>query len=170
MKNSCRTYVSSRLLEGSRSNTGVSIVIDQPVMQQLTNLAASCPICRAVTSCESAFAGRLIGEMTGHLCRTIIAVLLVVSALGIFASDKAQAGKECREGHWHYGGSGSTPIKSKKAAIRAAISSWAGFTAWEYGTEWAYFNQAADRNISCEKHPGRRWTCSVEGRPCKRTR
>ena len=96
---------------------------------------------------------------------------MVAGVWGIATIQPAQAAKYvCKEGHWHYGSSDSTPVKSKKKAINAAVYSWASFTAWEYGTEWAYFKRSADRKIDCEKHPGKRWTCSVEGRPCKRVR
>ncbi len=110
--------------------------------------------------------------MLENFYRTLAAVFIAAVVIVVGATaDKAQAAKMlCKDGHWHYGSSDSTPVKSKKKAINAAIYSWASFTAWEYGTEWAYFNRSADRKVSCEKHPGKRWTCSVEGRPCKRVK
>lgn len=102
--------------------------------------------------------------------RLAVAVIFLFGTFLTVPISDAEAGKECKPGHWHHGGSSPTPNKSKKAAIREAINSWAGFTAWEYGREWAYFRLAADRKTTCNKYPGRRWTCAVEGRPCKRVR
>ncbi|MGI9403049.1 MAG: hypothetical protein ACR2OF_00880, partial [Hyphomicrobium sp.] len=44
---------------------------------------------------------------------------------------RRERGRICMSDHWHYGTSG--PQKSKARARRAAIRSWASFTAMEYG-------------------------------------
>ncbi len=99
--------------------------------------------------------------------RLTAVVLALLFAAVSFAP--AEAAKECKPGHWHYGGSNGA-FKSKKAAMRDAIRSWASFTNFEYGSAWAFFKLAANKGSKCEKEVGNRWRCSVEGRPCKRVR
>lgn len=99
----------------------------------------------------------------------IIAVIGLIVGLLVLVSTPASAALECKPGHWHYGASNG-PFKTKAAAMRDAIRSWASFTDFEYGSAWAFFKLAADKGSKCEKQVGRRWTCSVEGRPCKRVR
>ncbi|MFM7084686.1 MAG: hypothetical protein ACKOW3_06760 [Hyphomicrobium sp.] len=76
---------------------------------------------------------------------------------------RREGGKLCQVDHYHYG-SGSGP--TKKAAMSSAITSWADFTALEYGSDWARFYRAANRSSSCSKS-GSEVTCSVEARPCR---
>lgn len=74
-----------------------------------------------------------------------------------------QNGKLCMVDHYHYGnGSGST----KAAAQKEAISSWASFTDFEYGSDWARFSKAGSKSISC-KQSAAGFDCQVEARPCK---
>lgn len=111
---------------------------------------------------------------TGALIRVGFAALLAgaVFAPAIanetgFASMHAQArvgGKLCMTDHWHYG-NGTGP--NKKAAQRAAISSWQDFTDFEYGRVWAFFRNAAGRGISCANSGGS-VSCQVQARPCRR--
>lgn len=76
---------------------------------------------------------------------------------------RREGGKLCQVDHYHYGsGSGST----RKAAMSSAITSWADFTALEYGSDWARFYRAANRASSCS-NSGSEVTCSVEARPCR---
>lgn len=98
-----------------------------------------------------------------------LAAVVLVAALTGASVSPAQAAKECKPGHWHYGASNG-PFKTKNAAMRDAIRSWAGFTDFEYGSAWAFFSLAADKGSKCERVVGNRWSCSVEGRPCKRVR
>jgi len=105
-------------------------------------------------------------RLTIALRLTTVVLALSITALS-FAP--AQAAKECKPGHWHYGGSNGA-FKSKKAAMRDAIRAWAGFTDFEYGSAWAFFRNAANKGSKCEKVVGNRWKCTVEGRPCKRVR
>lgn len=83
-----------------------------------------------------------------------------------FASMHNQArvgGKMCMTDHYHYGnGNGRT----KAAAQRAAIQSWASFTDFEYGSDWARFGKAAGKRISCSAS-GAGFDCQVEARPCR---
>lgn len=104
---------------------------------------------------------------------TFVSRFAAVALVTLFASavslQAAMAAKECKPGHWHYGASNGA-FKSKRAAMRDAIRSWASFTDFEYGSAWAFFRLAADKGSKCEKEVGNRWRCSVEGRPCKRVR
>lgn len=68
------------------------------------------------------------------------------------------------DGHFHNGSSAGEP--SKAAALSTAIGSWASFTAFEYGTDWASFKKAANKEVTC-KQSGSSWSCDVNARPCK---
>lgn len=70
----------------------------------------------------------------------------------------------CMDGHFHSGNSAGA--KTKKAAMSEAVNSWAGFTAWEYGTDWASWTKAANKSASCSQSASG-WSCSIEARPCK---
>jgi hypothetical protein len=72
-------------------------------------------------------------------------------------------GRLCMTDHYHYGnGEG----KSKAAAQKDAIGSWASFTDFEYGSDWARFSKAAGKKMSCSQS-GAGFSCQVEARPCK---
>jgi hypothetical protein len=78
---------------------------------------------------------------------------------------RSERGKICLIGHFHTGvGEG----RSKKLARRAAVKDWQEFTAWEYGTSWAYFRRAASRGVKFTKTEAG-WQASVKGRACKRS-
>ena len=79
---------------------------------------------------------------------------------------RRERGKICLVGHYH---SGAGTGRTKKQARRAAIRSWQEFTAWEYGTSWAYFRRAASRSISVTRSASG-WEATVEARACKRAR
>lgn len=69
----------------------------------------------------------------------------------------------CMTDHYHYGsGTGRT----KSAAMRDAIASWAGFTALEYGSDWARWGRAAGKGASCSRD-STGFSCSISARPCK---
>ena len=72
-------------------------------------------------------------------------------------------GKTCMLDHFH-DGSGNGPTRAQ--AARAAIRSWAQFTAWEYGDPWGRYSIAASRKMTCSFGSGS-WSCAVEGRPCR---
>jgi hypothetical protein len=108
---------------------------------------------------------------------TIMLVVTAVLASGggaALADDTGLAGtlhdlrregrKVCIVEHWHYGsGVGAT----KKAALADATGSWQSFTAMEYGSDWARFQKANSRNVSCSNAGGGSVNCSIEGRPCR---
>jgi hypothetical protein len=71
--------------------------------------------------------------------------------------------KTCMLDHFHYG-SGNGPTRAQ--AARAAIRSWAEFTAWEYGDPWGRYFMAASKKVTCALGSSG-WSCSVEARPCR---
>ena len=72
-------------------------------------------------------------------------------------------GRMCFDGHSHSGnGSGS----SRKAAEAQAVDSWAGFTAGEYGSDWAHIGKAIGRSMRCSQSSGG-WSCDLEATPCR---
>lgn len=76
---------------------------------------------------------------------------------------RREGGRTCFTDHYHYGsGNGAT----KAAAQKDAIGSWASFTAFEYGTDWARFSKASGKSMSCSGGAGN-VSCQIEARPCK---
>ena len=73
----------------------------------------------------------------------------------------------CLTDHFHAGS--STGQSNKKTAMREAIASWQGFTAMEYGSDWAYFKLASSKSVKCSQATSG-WACDVEARACKRMR
>ncbi|HRY06629.1 MAG TPA: hypothetical protein P5114_05875 [Hyphomicrobiaceae bacterium] len=78
---------------------------------------------------------------------------------------KREGRKLCQDGHFHNGTSAGAI--SKKAATIEAIEIWQGFTAMEYGTDWANFRNAGSKTVKCTKGASG-WGCDAQGRPCKR--
>lgn len=76
---------------------------------------------------------------------------------------RKEGGRTCFTDHYHYG-SGSGP--NKAAAQKAAIGSWASFTDFEYGSDWARFSRAASKRMTCSDGAGN-VDCQLEARPCK---
>ena len=70
----------------------------------------------------------------------------------------------CYADHTHFGS--SVGHKDKKTATSAAIQDWSGFTAFEYGTDWASFKKATAKKITCTQSASG-WGCDVEARPCR---
>jgi hypothetical protein len=76
---------------------------------------------------------------------------------------RKEGGRTCFSDHYHYGsGNGAT----KAAAQKDAIASWASFTDFEYGSDWARFSRAASKGMSCSNSGGG-FDCQIEARPCK---
>jgi|SoiMetStandDraft_2_1073263.scaffolds.fasta_scaffold230016_1 hypothetical protein len=72
-------------------------------------------------------------------------------------------GKTCMLDHFHDGGgNGHTRAQAERAAIR----SWAEFTAWEYGDPWGRYSVAISRKMTCSQTSGS-WSCAVKARPCR---
>ena len=78
---------------------------------------------------------------------------------------RREGGKLCQVDHFHFGSSAG--LQSKKHAMADAISFWQGFTAAEYGTDWANYRIAGSKSAKCTVSSGG-WGCEVEARPCKR--
>lgn len=76
---------------------------------------------------------------------------------------RREHGRLCMSDHWH---SGSGSGRTKAAAQRAAIHSWANFTAFEYGSAWARYSRAASKSVRYTKESNG-WGASVDARPCK---
>jgi hypothetical protein len=71
-------------------------------------------------------------------------------------------GKVCFGDHPH-GGSGVGA--TRQVAEMQAIKSWYGYTAGEYGSDWANINKAIKRSMRCSQSGG--WSCDVEATPCR---
>lgn len=108
----------------------------------------------------------------GMIKTAAAAALLIVSAAPAMADDtgfayvhdlRKEKGRTCFTDHYHYG-SGSGPTKA--AAQKAAIGSWASFTDFEYGSDWARFSRAASKGITCSQGGGS-FDCQIQARPCK---
>lgn len=70
----------------------------------------------------------------------------------------------CLLEHSHAGSSSGHP--TEKAARAAAVKSWAEFTAWEYGTDWANIRKANRAQIRCSQSSSG-WGCDLDAYPCK---
>jgi len=79
---------------------------------------------------------------------------------------RRERGKTCFVDHYHYGSSTGQP--SKRAAIVMAVKSWAGFTDFEYGSNWAHWGRAASKKVKCSQAGiGGAWSCDISARPCR---
>lgn len=115
--------------------------------------------------------------MTWNLPAAACLALATLAAIPSFASAddngvagtihtlRRERGKLCMDGHFHSGT--SSGMSSKAAAMKDAIESWSGFTAFEYGTDWASFRKAANKTVKCTASASGTWGCDVEARPCK---
>lgn len=117
-----------------------------------------------------------LGQTLMQTRRFIPATLIAVIAFAVpaMADDTgvAQAlhamgrvgNKLCLLDHSHAGTSSGHP--TEKAARAAAVKSWAEFTAWEYGTDWANIRKANRARIRCSQSSGG-WGCDLDAYPCK---
>jgi hypothetical protein len=96
---------------------------------------------------------------------TLIAMPVAADETGLASihSWRREKGKTCFVDHFHYGTSEGE--KTRKAAVAAAVRSWADFTDFEYGSDWAKFSKAASKSIKCTQSNG--WGCNIEARPCR---
>ncbi|MBU2583196.1 MAG: hypothetical protein KJ622_15920 [Alphaproteobacteria bacterium] len=111
------------------------------------------------------------------LARTLVIAAAAAAGFGLLApaaiaDDTGMAGihswmkvgrKTCFGDHSHAGNSSGK--KSEKAALAAAIDDWQGFTAFEYGTDWAYYKHAHAKTKSCSQEASG-WSCSIDAVPC----
>lgn len=103
------------------------------------------------------------------MCAGVLASAVSVRAddtgLGQFLHSVRKEGRKvCMADHFHTGTSAGA--SSKKAAMYQAVDSWQGFTAAEYGTDWARYRKASSKSAKCSVGPSG-WSCEVLGRPCK---
>lgn len=101
----------------------------------------------------------------------LIALAAVSTSTPVFAQaledlhdQRAEGGRWCMSDHTHT--SSSSGGATRAAAEREAISNWAGFTGWEYGSHWASWRIAGSRTMNCSQSGGA-WSCQVEARPCR---
>ena len=107
----------------------------------------------------------------------ICAVSIFASVLGTMSAAAGETGianihawvqvgkKICIKDHWHYGN--SMGLGSKRAAEIAAIKSWEGFVAFEYGDDWANFAKASSKSMKCTAPYKGTWSCDLNARPCR---
>ncbi|MBS0237454.1 MAG: hypothetical protein JSR89_03405 [Proteobacteria bacterium] len=79
---------------------------------------------------------------------------------------RREGGRTCFVDHYHYGSSAGQ--SSKKAALAVGIKSWADFTDFEYGSDWAHWGRASSKSVKCSQAgPGGSWSCDISARPCR---
>lgn len=87
----------------------------------------------------------------------------------IHAQQRERGNKTCFVDHYHYGSSSGKA--TKKVALAAGIKSWADFTDFEYGSDWAHWAVASSKSAKCsEDGPHGPWSCDISARPCRRGR
>lgn len=104
---------------------------------------------------------------------TIVPAMIILFSFTL--AQDAEARKKVRHGarycqgdHLHYGS--SSGHKTRRHAMRAAIESWAGFTVFEYGSEWGHWRLSINRKVSCGRNKAREWACSIQSTPCRRAK
>ncbi len=111
--------------------------------------------------------------MSPKLSFTLAAAAFVALALPAVADEtglhvthelRREGGRLCFADHWHYG-SGSGP--NKRVAQAEAIKSWSSFVDLEYGSDWARFGRAAQKQIRCSPAGGGSVDCQIDARPCR---
>lgn len=101
----------------------------------------------------AAFGAALVGWSAGATAQQIL-------------HDEVRVGRNsCFENHYHYGS--SKGAASKKAAEADAITSWADFVDFEYGSAYSSWKIAASKSLECSQdNVG--WGCAASARPCRR--
>lgn len=72
-------------------------------------------------------------------------------------------GKTCFVDHYH---DGAGVGLSRGKAEADAINNWRGFTALEYGSDWANYGIAANRTMKCDRITSEH-KCNVSALPCR---
>ena len=119
-------------------------------MNLKTSFAVLIAACALATSAHSAAAQKAGAAVTG---------------LAAMHDMRREKGRLCFTDHFHHGSSAGQP--SKAAAMKEAVASWGGFTALEYGNEWASFNKAGSKTAKCTQSTSGSWGCEIEARPCR---
>lgn len=114
------------------------------------------------------FCARLLpSALTLVGCISILSAPVLADNTGLgeaLHSLSKERGRTCFTDHTHTG-SGDTR-RDKNSAMASAVDAWRGFTAAEYGSDWAHFNLAVDKKFSCSQASGG-VQCQVEARPCR---
>lgn len=97
----------------------------------------------------------------------IPAMVIAMSIAGATIANAKKRAVYCQGDHLHYGSSDS--FKSKRQAFHDAVESWAGFTGFEYGSEWAHWQLSRNRSVKCGKSNGL-WRCEIQSTPCRRAK
>lgn len=113
-------------------------------------------------------------KLTACVLLSGVCVAVAVPSAAVHADDngiaeaihtlRREGRRICQVDHFHSGSSAGMP--NQKAAMYAAIDSWQGFTAFEYGTDWGNYRKAASKSAKCTVSSGG-WGCEVQARPCK---
>lgn len=106
----------------------------------------------------------LAGAAAAVLVGAVAATAVVAQGMSDLHAQVRVGNRICMLDHFHTGsGTGST----KDAAMKSAIASWSGFTAWEYGGNWGSWKLSESRNGKCEPGLGGGWSCTIHARPCR---
>lgn len=108
-------------------------------------------------------AGVVFGAVTAAIALTSASALADSTGFDSIHAKVRVGGRVCFDGHSH-GGAGAGA--SRKVAEMQAISSWYGYTAGEYGSDWANINKAIGKSMRCGQSSGG-WNCDVEATPCR---
>lgn len=98
------------------------------------------------------------------LLSTFAPALADETGLAAIHTMRREGAQLCFLDHFHYGS--SSGMASERAAKAAAVNSWAGFVDLEYGSDWARYQRAHSKSLTCERSTSG-WGCSVEARPCR---
>ena len=113
-------------------------------------------------------------EMKGYKMKLFLTAVFLIAATAAHAgstgfdvihSKVVLNGKVCFVDHSHLG---TGTARTKELALHKATQNWVSFTALEYGSDWASFGLATKRSMGCKRGLLRRYTCEVQGTPCKR--
>jgi hypothetical protein len=88
------------------------------------------------------------------------------TGVAVIHAQQREKGRTCFVDHYHYGSSSGKA--TKKLAMAAGVKSWADFTDFEYGSDWAHWGRAAAKSAKCtEDGPKGPWSCDLSARPCR---
>ena len=87
-----------------------------------------------------------------------------VSGLAASHDMRREGGRLCFADHAHYGS--SSGMTSLAAAQKEAITSWASFVDFEYGSAWANYGKASGKDMKCSQAGGG-FGCDLGARPCQ---
>ena len=102
--------------------------------------------------------------LVGAVAASDVAVASDTGVAQALHSLQRVGGRTCLVDHYHDGsGSGRTRYE----ALKSAVSAWAGFTSWEYGTSWGRYSIANSKSENCSRDMSGGWSCSISAIPCR---